>query len=95
MSSGCNPLLNATDRSMSPGRGERLCVGADGQHGEHERGGRNGLCQKARGLSFRMAGPVQNTASFKFASWVTGQCGRYISHTNKAPTKAPIICATM
>ena len=37
----------------------------------------------------RIAGPVQKTASFRPGSSVSGQCGRYDSHTRSAPSIAP------
>src|ERR1700736_5716266 len=42
---------------------------------------------------FRIAGVLQNTASFAALSGVSLQCGRYTSQTRVAPTNAPKNCA--
>src|SRR5262244_3580231 len=42
---------------------------------------------------FRIAGAVQNTASFEPASDVSFQCGKYCTQTSAAPTTAPSSCA--
>src|SRR5687767_3024235 len=45
-------------------------------------------------LGLRIAGAVQNTASFASGSGVASQCGRYASHTTIAPRIPPRTCAT-
>ena len=44
---------------------------------------------------WRMAGVVENTASFVVGSSVSFQCGRYVSHTITPPRNPPAIWATM
>ena len=43
----------------------------------------------------RIAGAVENTASFASGSGVAAQCGKYVNHTKTPPIKPPAIWATM
>jgi hypothetical protein len=64
-----------TIAAVSPGRGWFLVRG-DSENAQHQDEGADDLGDEVVTV-FRIAGAVQKTASFKFASSVSTECGRY------------------